>query len=84
MDPGKGGVINILVEDVQRLDIEYFDPLTKEWSGEWDTTQAAGQPWRLPMQVRITLVINGGPGGRPITLRSRVSPAIQTALEFAN
>lgn len=83
MDPGKGGVVNVLVEDVQSLDIEYFDAITREWVGEWDTTQAAGQPWRLPMQVRITLVINGGPGGKPITLRSRVSPAIQTALEFA-
>jgi general secretion pathway protein J len=84
MEPGKGGVVNVLVEDVDSLEIEYFDPITKEWVGEWDTTQAAGQPWRLPMQVRITLVINGGPGGKPITLRSRVSPAIQTALEFAN
>ncbi len=84
MDPGKGGVVNVLVEDVESLEIEYFDPITKEWVGEWDTTQAAGQPWRLPMQVRITLVINGGPSGKPVTLRSRVSPAIQTALEFAN
>jgi general secretion pathway protein J len=84
MEPGKGGVVNILVEDVESLEMEYLDPITREWVGEWDTTQAAGQPWRLPMQVRITLLINGGPGGKPITLRSRVSPAIQTALEFAN
>ncbi|HMY14761.1 MAG TPA: type II secretion system protein GspJ [Polyangium sp.] len=84
MEPGKGGVVNVLVEDVERFEIDYLDPVTKEWVGEWDTTQAAGQPWRLPMQVRITLVINGGPGGKPVTLRTRVSPAIQTALEFAN
>jgi general secretion pathway protein J len=84
MDPDKGGVVNVLVEDVESFDIEYLDPLSKEWIGEWDTTQAAGQPLRLPMQVRITLVIHGGPGGKPIALRSRVSPAIQTALEFAN
>lgn len=84
MEPGKGGVVNVLVEDVEQFEIEYLDPITKEWVGEWDTTQAAGQPWRLPMQVRITLVINGGPGGKPVTLRTRVSPAIQTALEFAN
>jgi general secretion pathway protein J len=84
MEPDKGGVVNVLVEDVDSFDIEYLDPMTKEWLGEWDTTQAAGQPWRLPMQIRITLVINGGPGGKPVVLRSRVSPAIQTALEFAN
>lgn len=84
MDPGKGGVVNVLVEDIDGFDIEYLDPMTKEWVGEWDTTQAAGQPWRLPNQVRITLIVNGGPGGKPIELRARVSPAIQSALEFAN
>ncbi|MBK9262451.1 MAG: prepilin-type N-terminal cleavage/methylation domain-containing protein [Polyangiaceae bacterium] len=84
MEPDKGGVVNILVEDVDSFDIEYFDPLSREWISDWDTTQAAGQPWRLPMQIRITLVINGGPGGKPVVLRSRVSPAIQSALEFAN
>ncbi len=84
MDPGKGGVVNVLVEDIDSFDIEYLDPMTKEWVDEWDTTQAAGQPWRLPMQLRITLVLNGGPMGKPVELRTRVSPAIQSALEFAN
>jgi general secretion pathway protein J len=84
MDPGKGGVVNVLVEDIASFDIEYLDPMTKEWVDEWDTTQAAGQPWRLPMQLRITLVLNGGPMGKPVELRTRVSPAIQSALEFAN
>lgn len=84
MEPGKGGVVNILVEDIDSFNIEYLDPMTNEWMDEWDTTQAAGQPWRLPSQLRITLVINGGVGGKTIELRSRVSPAIQSAVEFAN
>ncbi|MDI1484783.1 type II secretion system protein GspJ [Polyangium sp. y55x31] len=84
MEPQKGGVVNVLVEDVQSFDIQYFDDTISEWVDTWDTTQVTGQPWRLPQQVLITLVLNGGPGGKPIVLRSRVSPAMQLALDFAN
>jgi general secretion pathway protein J len=84
MEPGKGGVVNVLVEDVQSFQISYYDDTLNEWLDSWDTTQAVGQPWRLPKQVLITLVLNGGPGGKPIELRARVSPAMQLALDFAN
>jgi len=84
MDPAKGGVVNVLAEDVQRFEISYFDGTINEWTDTWDTTQATGQTFRLPTQVLITLVLNGGPGGKPIELRARVSPAMQLALDFAN
>jgi len=84
MDPDKGGVVNVMVEDVQSFQLSYLDDQTKEWLDTWDTTQAVGQPFRLPKQVLITLVLNGGPGGKPIELRARVSPEIQYGLEFAN
>jgi len=84
MEPTKGGVVNVLVEDVQSFDVTYWDDTTNEWVESWDTTQATGQPFRLPKQVLITLILNGGPGGKPIELRARVSPAMQLALDFAN
>jgi general secretion pathway protein J len=55
--PQQGGNIQILVEDVEELDIEYLDPLSGEWLRSWDTTQAAMQPNRLPAQVKITLTV---------------------------
>lgn len=84
MEPAKGGVVNVLAEDVQSFDVTYLDPLSNEWLDSWDTTQATGQPFRLPTQIQIVLVLNGGPGGKPIELRTRVSPAMTLALEFAN
>jgi general secretion pathway protein J len=84
MEPGKGGVVNVMVEDVQSFDVTYLDGFSNEWLDSWDTTQATGQPFRLPTQVLITLVLNGGPGGKPIELRARVSPAMTLALDFAN
>ena len=56
-DPRRGGRVQILVEDVKGFELEYYDPLTDEWQDTWDTTQAAAQPNRLPMQVKITLTV---------------------------
>jgi general secretion pathway protein J len=55
--PEKGGRVQILLEDIEELNFEYLDPQSAEWSRSWDTTQLAGQPNRLPTQVRITLVV---------------------------
>lgn len=56
-DPEKGGRIDILLEDVRRLEFEYLDPTTQEWVRTWDTTQALGQAARLPTQVKIRVTI---------------------------
>lgn len=53
--PERGGRIEVLIEDVKEFQLEYFDPTTLEWKDEWDTTQAAGQPNRLPAQVKLVL-----------------------------
>jgi general secretion pathway protein J len=55
--PETGGRVQILLDDVRSLELEYLDPMTNEWVRSWDTTQAAGQPNRLPIQVRIVLTV---------------------------
>ncbi len=82
MAPDRGGIINVLAEDVQSLNFEYYDEQINEWASTWDTLQATGQPARLPKQVRITLILNGGPKDQPIELRSYVSIHVQNALDF--
>jgi general secretion pathway protein J len=82
LEPGKGGVINVICEDVAEFDLSYLDPLTGAWTDTWDSTQAAGQFQRLPLQVKIRLVLRGGIGDLPIKLETRVPIAMQSAITF--
>ena len=89
LDPEHGGRIEVLATDVDLFDVAFLEPMTIQWLETWDSTQATGQLGRLPMQVRITLVLNGGKRsarGRaqaPIRLITKVSLPIQRALTFA-
>jgi general secretion pathway protein J len=64
-DLEKGGQIQVLIEDVRGFEIQFFDPLTKEWSSVWDTTQAGMQPNRLPMQAKINVTVPNLTGKGP-------------------
>ncbi len=54
-DIKRGGVVNILAEDVERFDLRYLDPMSGQWVETWDTTQVTMQPNRLPLEIRIEL-----------------------------
>lgn len=81
-EPTRGGVVNVLVEDIERFDVQYLDPLTGEWVDSWDSTQPAAQFERLPSQVRVTLVLNGGAGGEPITFQTKIPIPMQVPIAF--
>ncbi len=81
-DPTRGGVVETMAEDIDELDFRYLDPITNEWQQNWDSTQAAMQYGRLPVQVWITLVLNGGPSGR-IRFEEKVTIPIVMPLLFA-
>jgi len=83
LEPTKGGVINVLAENIESFSLQYLEPLTGEWVDSWDTTQAAGQLDRMPTQVWITLVLKDGPGGKPIKFETKVPLAMQVPLSFA-
>ena len=89
LEPDRGGVVQVLATDIDLFDLEYLDPLTGMWTEEWDTTQAIGQPGRLPLQVRILLVLNGGERSaqdrarKPLRFIAKVPIHIQRALTFA-
>jgi general secretion pathway protein J len=60
LEPMKGGKVEVLATDIDLFDLQYLDAQTGQWQESWDTTQATGQADRLPLQVRIILVLNGG------------------------
>ena len=60
MEPDKGGRVDVLATDIDLFDLEFLDPMTGLWEETWDTTTAIAQENRLPLQVRIILVLNGG------------------------
>ena len=69
LDPTRGGKIEVLATDIDLFDLQYLDAQTGQWQESWDTTQTTGQPDRLPLQVRVILVLNGG--ARSAAERSR-------------
>jgi general secretion pathway protein J len=84
-DPRRGGKSQILVENVEELNIEYFDPLLSEWVDSWDSVNTLAQPNRLPTQVRIRLAVKD-PRRRSATkaFGTRVVIPITYALNHAN
>jgi general secretion pathway protein J len=89
LEPDRGGIVQVLATDIDLFDLEYLDPETGMWTEEWDSTQAVGQPDRLPLQVRAILVLNGGersgPGQarQPLRFVSKIPIHIMRPLTFA-
>jgi general secretion pathway protein J len=89
VEPGRGGRVEILATNIDLFDLEYLDATTDRFTDTWDSTTTTGQPGRLPLLVRITLVLNEGQRGRSdsgrnkIRLLTTVRLPIQKPLNFA-
>ena len=84
-DPRRGGKSQILVENVEELNIEYFDPLLSEWVQTWNTEDVLAQPNRLPTQVRIRLAVkHPRRRGETEAFGTRVTIPLNYALNHAN
>ena len=87
--PERGGRVDVIATDIDLFDVTYLDPLSGQWTESWDTNQATGQLNRLPLQVRIVLVLNGGRrsgadrGKQPIRLETKIPIHMQRPLTFA-
>ena len=82
MEPWRGGVINVLAEDVESFQIRYLDPLSGQWLETWDTRQMTGQLNRLPFEVLITLTLAHVPPGVEKVYTTKVQIPIQKPLAF--
>jgi general secretion pathway protein J len=81
-DPKRGGVVNVLAEDVELFDIKFLDTMTGQWKESWDTQQATGELNRLPLEVKITLTLKHVPPGSPATYTTKFMLPMQQPLSF--
>jgi general secretion pathway protein J len=88
LEPDRGGRVQVMATDIDLFDLQYLDPLLGDWVEEWDSTTMVRQLDRLPLQVRVVLVLNGGPrstGGSarsPITFATKLSINMMSPLTF--
>jgi len=59
-EPEHGGKVEVLATDIDSFELSYLDAATGMWTDKWDSTQALGQHNRLPLQVRLALILKGG------------------------
>ena len=89
LEPELGGRAQVFASDIDLFNLQYFDPLLGDWVEEWDSSQVIGQFERLPLQVKVELVLNGGPrpdgdGDRAgVSFVSKVSIPMRSPLQFA-
>lgn len=83
-EPTRGGVVQVMVENIESLQISYLDPISNEWVERWDSTQPAAQIGRLPSQVWIRLWIADGPGGTPVKFETKAAIPMTLPLNFGN
>jgi general secretion pathway protein J len=82
LDPKRGGTVNVVAEDVETFTIKYLDPLSGLWQENWDSTQALMQQNRLPLAIRINLILKGVPNGTPSTFTTKIMLPMQQPLSF--
>jgi general secretion pathway protein J len=83
IQPTRGGVVNVLAEDIELFDVHYLDPVSGLWTETWDSTvQSGGQLNRLPLELRINLTMKGVPGMESTTYATRTMLPMQSPLSF--
>jgi general secretion pathway protein J len=82
LDPLRGGVVDVVAENVAEFHLRYLEPQTGQWLDTWDSMQTTGQPNRLPLEVSIRLVLNGVGDGQPYAYTTKVLLPIQQPLSF--
>ena len=48
---------DVLIRDIDKVTIEFWDWQDEQWLDTWDTTAADGQKNRLPLRVRISVTV---------------------------
>ncbi|RMG98013.1 MAG: prepilin-type N-terminal cleavage/methylation domain-containing protein [Deltaproteobacteria bacterium] len=74
----------ILIEDVEKFNVQYWDPRRLEWVDEWSTMRTDMQPDRLPERVRIVLEVSDpGGGDEPLVVSGQTILFLQEKIDLS-
>ena len=82
LEADRGGAVQVLAEDIDLFDLEYLDPISGLWQDRWDSTSTMAQMGRLPLQVKVTLVLRNGPAGKNLPFVARIPLNMLDPLTF--
>src|SRR5262249_35112572 len=72
---------DILIHDIVKLEITYWNWQNQEWQDHWDTTTSDGERMRLPWRIKVVLTYKS-PSGEDVKLTTQARPLMQEALTF--
>ncbi len=78
----KGGIVQVLAEGVKEFRVKFFEPSTGQWIDRWDSTQTNMQFGRIPIEVRVTLVLMAEPPAAEIRLTTKFMLPLVAPLGF--
>ena len=81
-DPIRGGVVNVLVENVELFSLKYLDAATGLWQDTWDSTLVNAQYNSLPLEIKISITMKGRPGLEPTTFTTKIMLPMLSPLNF--
>ena len=81
-DPGKGGLVQVLAENIQSFELKYMDPLPARWVETWDSSQGAAQLGRLLRRCGSSSC-SPAVRRRPHRFETKATLSIQLPLNFA-
>lgn len=70
---------DVLVRDIGKLELQFWNWKNLEWQDTWDTTQSDGQKGWLPTRVKITITVKT-PEGTDIKLSTQARIVMQEPL----
>jgi len=88
LEPEHGGKVEVLATDLDSFELSYLDASNAQWTDKWDSTQPLGQHNRLPLQVRVSLLLKGGTKksfeqrAQPLRFVTKVALALRDPLTF--
>jgi general secretion pathway protein J len=67
------GDLDILIRDVEKLELEYWDWKEKDWQSDWDSTKGDAEKDKQPTRVRIKLTYKNSRGDElTVTTQARL------------
>lgn len=78
---GEPADVDVLLRDVDKLKLEYWDWKDKDWQSSWDSTKQDTEKDRLPTRIRITVEYKN-PRGDKLKLSTQARLLLQDPLQY--